>query len=63
MDSSRAMSMSAPSAINTDISTVRFEDEPAEWNHTGPLQAKSMMSHRFTLVYIKFVLFFFHKYL
>ncbi|KAK2583635.1 hypothetical protein KPH14_009573 [Odynerus spinipes] len=46
LDTSRAMSMSAPSAINTDMSTVRFEDEPAEWNHTGPLQAKSTMSHR-----------------
>ncbi|XP_047352774.1 transmembrane protein 94 isoform X3 [Vespa velutina] len=46
LDSSRAMSMSAPSAINTDMSTVRFEDEPAEWNYTGPIQAKSTMSHR-----------------
>lgn len=61
LDSSRAMSMSAPSAINTDMSTVRFEDEPAEWNYTGPIQAKSTMSHRFTLVYLKFAIFYFYE--
>ncbi|XP_014604302.1 PREDICTED: uncharacterized protein KIAA0195 isoform X1 [Polistes canadensis] len=46
LDNSRAMSMSAPSAINTDMCTVRFEDEPAEWNYNGPVQVKSTMSHR-----------------
>ncbi|KAG7210195.1 hypothetical protein KM043_011750 [Ampulex compressa] len=46
LDNSRAMSMSAPSAINTDFSTVKFDDEPTEWNNTGPSQVKSAMSHR-----------------
>ena len=41
------MSMSAPSAINTDFSTVKFDDETTEWNDTGTSQVKSAMSHRF----------------
>lgn len=40
------MSMSAPSAINTDFSTVKFDDETTEWNDTGTSQVKSAMSHR-----------------
>lgn len=40
------MSMSAPSAINTDFSTVKFDDETTEWNNTGTSQVKSAMSHR-----------------
>ncbi|XP_068983961.1 transmembrane protein 94 isoform X1 [Bombus flavifrons] len=46
LDNSRAMSMSAPSAINTDFSTVKFDDETTEWNDTGTSQVKSAMSHR-----------------
>ncbi|XP_072762979.1 transmembrane protein 94 isoform X2 [Anoplolepis gracilipes] len=46
LNSSRAMSMSAPSAINTDFTTVKFDDETTEWNNTGTSQAKSAMSHR-----------------
>ncbi|XP_029032727.1 transmembrane protein 94 isoform X4 [Osmia bicornis bicornis] len=46
LDNSRAMSMSAPSAINTDFSTVKFDDETTEWNDTGASQVKSAMSHR-----------------
>ncbi|XP_053996554.1 transmembrane protein 94 isoform X3 [Hylaeus anthracinus] len=46
LDNSRAMSMSAPSAINTDFSTVKFDDETTEWNDTGLSQVKSAMSHR-----------------
>ncbi|XP_076391108.1 transmembrane protein 94-like protein l(2)k05819 isoform X1 [Megachile rotundata] len=45
LDNSRAMSMSAPSAINTDFSTVKFDDETTEWNDTGASQVKSAMSH------------------
>ncbi|KAK0084269.1 hypothetical protein PV325_007343 [Microctonus aethiopoides] len=45
LDTSRAMSMSAPSAINTDYSTVKFDDDVTEWQHAGPSQAKSEMSH------------------
>ncbi|KAL0110556.1 hypothetical protein PUN28_013866 [Cardiocondyla obscurior] len=45
LNNSRTMSMSAPSAINTDFSTVKFDDETTEWN-TGTSQAKSAMSHR-----------------
>nr|XP_031837359.1 transmembrane protein 94 isoform X1 [Nomia melanderi]XP_031837360.1 transmembrane protein 94 isoform X1 [Nomia melanderi]XP_031837361.1 transmembrane protein 94 isoform X1 [Nomia melanderi]XP_031837362.1 transmembrane protein 94 isoform X1 [Nomia melanderi]XP_031837363.1 transmembrane protein 94 isoform X1 [Nomia melanderi] len=45
LDTSRAMSMSAPSAINTDFSTVKFDDETTEWNDTGLSQVKSAMSH------------------
>lgn len=40
------MSMSAPSAINTDFSTVKFDDEATEWHNAEPSQAKSAMSHR-----------------
>lgn len=50
LDNSRAMSMSAPSAINTDFSTVKFDDETTEWNDTGTSQVKSAMSHRFVLL-------------
>ncbi|XP_053975201.1 transmembrane protein 94 isoform X2 [Hylaeus volcanicus] len=46
LDNNRAMSMSAPSAINTDFSTVKFDDETTEWNDTGLSQVKSAMSHR-----------------
>ncbi|XP_024872113.1 transmembrane protein 94 isoform X2 [Temnothorax curvispinosus] len=46
LNNSRAMSMSAPSAINTDFSTVKFDDETTEWNNTGASQVKSAMSHR-----------------
>ncbi|KAL6424026.1 hypothetical protein ACFW04_009732 [Cataglyphis niger] len=46
LNNSRAMSMSAPSAINTDFTTVKFDDETTEWNNTGTSQAKSAMSHR-----------------
>ncbi|XP_076680619.1 transmembrane protein 94-like protein l(2)k05819 isoform X4 [Andrena cerasifolii] len=46
LDNSRAMSMSAPSAINTDFTTVKFDDETTEWNDTGASQVKSAMSHR-----------------
>ncbi|XP_076235188.1 transmembrane protein 94-like protein l(2)k05819 isoform X2 [Calliopsis andreniformis] len=46
LDNSRAMSMSAPSAINTDFTTVKFDDETTEWNDTGTSQVKSAMSHR-----------------
>ncbi|XP_076621551.1 transmembrane protein 94-like protein l(2)k05819 isoform X4 [Colletes latitarsis] len=46
LDNSRAMSMSAPSAINTDFSTVKFDDETTEWNDIGLSQVKSAMSHR-----------------
>ncbi|XP_020292489.1 transmembrane protein 94 isoform X2 [Pseudomyrmex gracilis] len=46
LTNSRAMSMSAPSAINTDFVTVKFDDETTEWNNTGTSQAKSAMSHR-----------------
>ncbi|XP_012230402.1 endoplasmic reticulum magnesium-transporting P-type ATPase isoform X2 [Linepithema humile] len=47
LNNSRAMSMSAPSAINTDFATVKFDDETTEWNNTvGTSQAKSAMSHR-----------------
>jgi len=46
LNNSRAMSMSAPSAINTDFSTVKFDDETTEWNNTTSQVAKSAMSHR-----------------
>ncbi|XP_076171840.1 transmembrane protein 94-like protein l(2)k05819 isoform X4 [Ptiloglossa arizonensis] len=46
LDNSRAMSMSAPSAINTDFSTVKFDDETTQWNDAGLSQVKSAMSHR-----------------
>ncbi|CAL1678432.1 unnamed protein product [Lasius platythorax] len=46
LNNSRAMSMSAPSAINMDFTTVKFDDETTEWNNTGTSQAKSAMSHR-----------------
>ncbi|XP_032688054.1 transmembrane protein 94 isoform X2 [Odontomachus brunneus] len=46
LNNSRAMSMSAPSAINTDFTTVKFDDETTEWNDTGTSQVKSAMSHR-----------------
>lgn len=46
LNNSRTMSMSAPSAINTDFSTVKFEDETTEWN-IGTSHIKSAMSHRF----------------
>jgi len=47
LNNSRAMSMSAPSAINADFATVKFDDETTEWNNTvGTSQAKSAMSHR-----------------
>ncbi|XP_076171841.1 transmembrane protein 94-like protein l(2)k05819 isoform X5 [Ptiloglossa arizonensis] len=45
LDNSRAMSMSAPSAINTDFSTVKFDDETTQWNDAGLSQVKSAMSH------------------
>lgn len=47
------MSMSAPSAINTDFSTVKFDDETTQWNDAGLSQVKSAMSHRFVSRYIK----------
>lgn len=50
LNNSRAMSMSAPSAINTDFTTVKFDDETTEWNDTGTSQVKSAMSHRFVNV-------------
>lgn len=40
------MSMSAPSAINTDYSTVKFDDDAIEWHNADPLQAKSAISQR-----------------
>ncbi|XP_033214958.1 transmembrane protein 94 isoform X2 [Belonocnema kinseyi] len=46
LDSSRILSMSAPSAINTDFSTVRFDEDTTEWNNVGTNQPKSAMSHR-----------------
>ncbi|KAK0168024.1 hypothetical protein PV327_001865 [Microctonus hyperodae] len=46
LDTSRAMSMSAPSAINTDYSTVKFDDDVTEWQNAEASQAKSAMSHR-----------------
>ncbi|XP_011308488.1 uncharacterized protein KIAA0195 isoform X3 [Fopius arisanus] len=46
LDTSKAMSMSAPSAINTDFSTVKFDDDATEWHNPEPSQAKSAMSHR-----------------
>ncbi|EZA54621.1 transmembrane protein 94 isoform X2 [Ooceraea biroi] len=46
LNNSRAMSMSAPSAINTEFTTVKFEEETTEWNNTGTSQVKSAMSHR-----------------
>ncbi|XP_063995307.1 transmembrane protein 94 isoform X2 [Diachasmimorpha longicaudata] len=45
LDTSRAMSMSAPSAINTDFCTVKFDDDATEWHNPEPSQAKSAMSH------------------
>jgi len=39
--------MSAPSAINTEFATVKFENDTIEWNNTGTSQVKSAMSHRF----------------
>jgi len=53
LNNSRAMSMSAPSAINTDFSTVKFDDETTEWNNTGTSQVKSTMSHRLLLISLK----------
>lgn len=47
LDNSRIMSMSAPSAINTEFTTVRFDDDTTEWNNIGSTQTKSAMSHRF----------------
>ncbi|XP_044020998.1 transmembrane protein 94 isoform X3 [Aphidius gifuensis] len=44
LDSSKAMSMSAPSAINTDYSIVKFDDEATEWHNADPSQAKSTTS-------------------
>ncbi|XP_011498921.1 PREDICTED: uncharacterized protein KIAA0195 isoform X1 [Ceratosolen solmsi marchali] len=57
LDNSRAMSMSAPSAINMEMSIVKFENETIEWNGSsvrgerngGVVEkslAKSAMSHR-----------------
>ncbi|XP_015590634.1 transmembrane protein 94 isoform X3 [Cephus cinctus] len=46
LDNSRAMSMSAPSAINTEYATVKFDDDATEWNNAEPIQAKSAMGHR-----------------
>ncbi|OXU20778.1 hypothetical protein TSAR_005268 [Trichomalopsis sarcophagae] len=49
LDNSRAMSMSAPSAINTEMSTVKFENETTEWNGAAgdnKFQPKSAMSQR-----------------
>ncbi|XP_046427153.1 transmembrane protein 94 isoform X1 [Neodiprion fabricii] len=46
LDNSRAMSMSAPSAINTEFTTVKFDDETTECNEAEPMQPKSAMSHR-----------------
>ncbi|XP_043281137.1 transmembrane protein 94 isoform X2 [Venturia canescens] len=46
LDTSKAMSMSAPSAINTDFSTVKFDDEATEWHNVEPPHPKSAMSHR-----------------
>ncbi|XP_012258438.1 transmembrane protein 94 isoform X2 [Athalia rosae] len=46
LDNSRAMSMSAPSAINTEFTTVKFDDDATEWNDIEPTQPKSAMSHR-----------------
>ncbi|XP_057323877.1 transmembrane protein 94 isoform X3 [Microplitis mediator] len=46
LDVSRAISMSAPSAINTDYTTVKFEEETTEWNPEPVLHTKSAMSHR-----------------
>lgn len=40
------MSMSAPSAINTDYSIVKFDDEATEWHNADPSQAKSTTSQR-----------------
>jgi len=39
--------MSAPSAINTEFATVKFENDTIEWNNMGTSQVKSAMSHRF----------------
>lgn len=41
------MSMSAPSAINTDYTTVKFEQDTTEWHQDSVMQTKSAMSHRF----------------
>ncbi|XP_066585135.1 endoplasmic reticulum magnesium-transporting P-type ATPase isoform X2 [Prorops nasuta] len=46
LDTTKAISMSAPSAINTDFATVKFEDEHTEWNNFASSQAKSAMSQR-----------------
>ncbi|XP_051174017.1 transmembrane protein 94 isoform X2 [Leptopilina boulardi] len=46
LDNSRIMSMSAPSAINTEFTTVRFDDDTTEWNNIASNQTKSAMSHR-----------------
>ncbi|XP_012271899.1 transmembrane protein 94 isoform X2 [Orussus abietinus] len=47
LDNCRLMSMSAPSAINTELATVKFEDGATEWNVTvDRTQAKSVASHR-----------------
>lgn len=57
MDVSRAISMSAPSAINTDYTTVKFEEETTEWNPEPVLHTKSAMSHRFVIKILEILLF------
>ncbi|CAG5101385.1 Similar to Tmem94: Transmembrane protein 94 (Mus musculus) [Cotesia congregata] len=46
LDVSRTMSMSAPSAINMDYATVKFEQDTTEWHQDSVMQTKSAMSHR-----------------
>lgn len=49
------MSMSAPSAINTEFTTVRFDDDTTEWNNIASNQTKSAMSHRYKFFFLQYL--------
>ncbi|XP_058796297.1 transmembrane protein 94 isoform X3 [Phymastichus coffea] len=48
LDNHRQLSMSAPSAINTELSTVKFENETTEWSADKSSQPKSALGHRYS---------------